>query len=160
MSNAQLIANSPYGYGALSPEQLLKYLTRSVNNVCFAAPEEQYAAELIQQLQTQVAELQKEMETLRHNSPSTHTPAPVIPHPDALHDLHVAQQLASMREEVLILHTKYKEAQDEYKRDGQRLAYCLQEHVYSAGDYIIDQFDREPVLDGCYRNAIDKLIGQ
>lgn len=42
--------NNPYGYGISTLENLLKYLTRSVNGHCFSSLEEQFAAKTIQEL--------------------------------------------------------------------------------------------------------------
>lgn len=49
----------------------------------------------------------------------------------------------------------------EYKKDGQRIAYSLQEALYSSGDYVCsaDGLDHIEIKKGSYRDAIDSLMG-
>lgn len=60
------MADNPYGYAADNPERLMQYLTRTVNNVCFASDEDLYAAQYIESLEQQLKQLQADMIKYKH----------------------------------------------------------------------------------------------
>lgn len=131
-----------YGYGAANIEQLLRYLRRSVNGVCYAAEEEQYAADVICDLQRQ---LQQQAEQA-HSAPAVSA------------DAALTQQLQALTTDYLNLKIKYEGLLAEHRRDRQRIAFCLQEQVYASGDTLCADLDQEPVINGDYRAAIDRLM--
>lgn len=64
MSTIVYLSGNPNGYGARTLEQVLKYLTRSVNQSCYASDEEQYAAQLLRDMQSQIYALEQEVRNL------------------------------------------------------------------------------------------------
>lgn len=126
------------GYGACTPAQVLQYLTRSVNGVCYAAAEEQYAAQVIRELQAEVQELRQELDQQQ-----AATATATSTQPTDIQDL--LAEIAELRAEQ--------------KRDSMRIAYCLQESLYSQGDFVVGNFEQEPVVNGNYRAALDKIMG-
>lgn len=143
MTNALIRSHSVVNKeGEIVPERLLRYLTRSVNNICYASEEEQYAAALIIQLQAEIAGLKDEVVTLREQNQTINTMVRTD-HGDIDY---------STEKEIDILRAAYK-------RDGLRLAFCLQESLYSDGNYIVGNFEHEQVVEGDYRAAIDRIMG-
>ena len=81
--NAPAVHLNPYGYGAKNTEEVLRYLTRSVNNVVLASDEDVYAAKIIKELQSQLQQsttstttdqtLQQELDELRAKVASLQT---------------------------------------------------------------------------------------
>lgn len=135
---------NPQGIGASTPDQVLRYLSRSVNNICYAAPEEQYAAGLIRSLLAERDALDAEVRRLREAQQAT-AGSPQAP--------------TAQPDELVRLRHQNDTLGREYRRDSQRLAYCLQESLYSAGDFIVGDFEQVPVEQGNYRTAIDKIMG-
>lgn len=119
MSELVSIASGLYGYGAQTPEQLLRYLTRSVNGVSFAAPEELYAARLLLDMQNQIRALEQEL-------------------------------VALARRQV--------ESRTDEDADLKRIAFCVQQGVMQSGEMLYAGLDCEPVVNGDYRTALDKLM--
>jgi len=73
MSEAVLLSRSPYGYGAKTLEQTLKYLVRTVSGVCFATEEEQQAAHWLKVMQDKICLLEHELKLLHEkNNLSNH----------------------------------------------------------------------------------------
>lgn len=123
-------------------DKLIRYLKRSVNGVCYAALEEQLAAQLICSLQQQVQHLERQA-----GKPDVEANNPDL-----------VQQLQTLTTEFLTLKLKYDELLLESRRDSRRIAFCLQETVCASGDMLIADLDQEPVIDGDYRSAIDRLM--
>lgn len=57
-------SENPFAYRANSVDQVLLYLTRSVNNIPFASNEELYAAALIDKMRDQIQFLEYELKTV------------------------------------------------------------------------------------------------
>lgn len=115
------LKTNPFGYQANSVDQLLVYLTRSVNNIPFASNAELYAAALIDKMRDQIQVLEHELKTV---------------------------------------YRKYQAARNNnsYQQDTVRIKYCITHSVTLHGDYLEAGFEREPVIDGDYRSALDRLM--
>lgn len=125
--------DNPFGYGAQTDEQLQRYLTRRL-----ASPEEIFAATVIKLLHRQVQTLHQELERLRQQ-PTT----PAI------------DEVQALKEQLHDLQFRYE--QDRFQ-DLQRIQYCLLNEVLLADGFIFVSLDREEVVDGDYRAALDKLM--
>jgi hypothetical protein len=68
------------------------------------------------------------------------------------------QQLHTLTHDHLTLKVKYDGLLQEHHLDGQRIAFCLQEHVSASVDYLFCNMDQELIIDGDYRSAIDRLM--
>lgn len=128
--------------GQIVPELVLRHLTRSVNGVCYASEEEGYAAVLIRQLQQEVADLKAQVAMLQEKNQSLNGQS--TSDQTTLDHINAVTEIDKLRAE--------------YKRDGLRIAFCLQENLYSSGDYIVGHFEQELIVDGNYRTAIDRIM--
>lgn len=130
------------GYGAQTIDELLRYLTRSVNGVVLAGEEEQMAAKIITMLRQEIDGLKSAQELAVLDSK-----------PDGVSGADEAGT-GQLKQEI-------ERLKQEYKKDGQRIAYSLQEALYSSGDYVCsaDGLDHIEIKKGSYRDAIDSLMG-
>jgi len=134
--NAPAIHLNPYGYGAKNTEEVLRYLTRSVNNVVLASDEDVYAAKIIKELQSQ----------LQQSTTSTTT------------DQTLQQELDELRAKVASLQTENTTLKMEKELDEQRLKYCLENTIIYSDGFLYADLEQEEVIDGNLRQAIDQLV--
>ena len=123
-------------------DKLVRYLRRSVNGVCYAAKEEQLAAQLICSLQQQVQHL--------HSQTNSQTPISEC--------THLVAKIQELTTNYLTLKLQYDDLLEDHQCDGRRIAFCLQETVCASGDMLFADLEQEPVVKGDYRAAIDRLM--
>ena len=92
MSDAVLFSVNPYGYGANTLEQILRYLTRTAGGVCFATCEEQQAAQWLKIMQDKIKLLEDELKSIHEQYKNSHN----------LHE--VEEDLHKKRIEYLLIH--------------------------------------------------------
>lgn len=135
MNATTSINMNPYGYGATTPVDVLRYLTRHVNSSVFASNEELYAAQLIEKLQTQLTQQS--------------SIAPALPQSQELHALQ--QQIKALQKENAALKI-------EKELDEQRLKYCLENTIIYSNNCLYADLEQESVINGDVRTALDKLL--
>lgn len=136
--NAAAINLNPYGYGAKTLDEVLRYLTRHVNDVVLASDEDVYAAELIESLKTQL----KQQRT----------------HDDTSQQLQ--QELDTLRAQISVLESENASLKIEKELDEQRLKYCLENTIIYSDGCLYADLEQEEVIDGNLRQAIDNLLSK
>ena len=133
--NAPAIHLNPYGYGAKNTEEVLRYLTRSVNNVVLASDESVCAAEIIKELQSQLKQKNKATTA----------------------DQKLQQELDELRSKLASLETENTTLKMEKELDEQRIKYCLENSIIYSNGFLYADLEQEEVFDGNFRKAIDLL---
>lgn len=135
---------------AVSVDKLLGYLTRKVSGVVLADPEELMAAQVIVSLQQEVQRLEQLLASSAQAGSLLESASQKVAPLDTVKDGYVSISQAEL--EAL---------QAARKKDGQRIAFILQEDVYAAGDYVFahEGFERVEIVEGDYRTAVDRLMG-
>ena len=133
--NAPAIHLNPYGYGAKNTEEVLRYLTRSVNNVVLASDESVCAAEIIKELQSQLKQKNKATTA----------------------DQKLQQELDELRSKLASLETENTTLKMEKELDEQRIKYCLENSIIYSNGFLYADLEQEEVVDGNFRKAIDLL---
>lgn len=136
--NAAAINLNPYGYGAKTLDEVLRYLTRHVNDVVLASDEDVYAAQLIEELSTQLKQQKN------HNSSSTQ----------------LQQELDTLRAQISVLERENASLKIEKELDEQRLKYCLENTIIYSDGCLYADLEKEKVVDGNLRQAIDNLLSK
>lgn len=131
--NAAAINLNPYGYGAKTLDEVLRYLTRHL-----APHEDVYAAELIEELSTQLKQQKN------HNSSSTQ----------------LQQELDTLRAQISVLERENASLKIEKELDEQRLKYCLENTIIYSDGCLYADLEQEEVVDGNLRQAIDNLLSK
>lgn len=131
--NAAAINLNPYGYGAKTLDEVLRYLTRHL-----ASDEDVYAAELIEELSTQLKQQKN------HNSSSTQ----------------LQQELDTLRAQISVLERENASLKIEKELDEQRLKYCLENTIIYSDGCLYADLEQEEVVDGNLRQAIDNLLSK
>lgn len=131
--NAAAINLNPYGYGAKTLDEVLRYLTRHL-----ASDEDVYAAELIEELSTQLKQQKN------HNSSSTQ----------------LQQELDTLRAQISVLESENASLKIEKELDEQRLKYCLENTIIYSDGCLYADLEQEEVVDGNLRQAIDNLLSK
>jgi len=134
--NAPAVHLNPYGYGAKNTEEVLRYLTRSVNNVVLASDESVCAAEIIKELQSQ----------LKQSTKATTT------------DQKLQQELDELRSKLASLETENTTLKMEKELDEQRIKYCLENTIIYSDGFLYADLEQEEVVDGNLRQALDQLV--
>lgn len=133
--NAKAIYFNPCGYGAKNLEDLMRFLTRSVNGATLATDEELYAAQVIEEL------LRKNAEKNKKSTISSD----------------IQQELEHLRAKITLLETENTALKLEKEQDEQRIKYCVENTVIYSDGYLFVDLEQEEVVEGNLRNAIDQL---
>lgn len=136
--NAAAINFNPYGYGADTPDEVLRYLTRHVKDVVLASDEDVYAAQLIEELRTQLKQQKN------HNAGSPQ----------------LQQELDTLRARISVLESENASLKMEKELDEQRLKYCLENTIIYSDGCLYADLEQEEVVDGNLRQAIDHLLSK